>query len=181
MVIKKISILSIILLSSCSSEKGNTPTGEDPNNNNDDAQAISIKSTPLSGKIVGEDWTYTTGYVDYAEDDSKPRSIYLMSSIDNESSCSMFSRAKDQKKVFFDITPVVGEKMNQLVVFYDYDDGRNRNINTSNTRLIVEDVSKTRIKGKLYAHFDNQNVINGTFDIQRCCVTKDGFGYERCK
>lgn len=136
----------------------------------DDDKKYSFKDRDLSGKIGGSPWAYADGYSDIS---SGTASITLTLAQDEEG-CSIGFAEGNQ--VFFDVPAETGLYLlkfdlsgstdNQTVTLLEID-GFVNNIATEGAIEILS-ITETTITGRIDAHIDGDNTVNGNFAVTIC-------------
>lgn len=154
----------------------------------DDAGSTDYAATPLAGTIAGATWTYGSGRVkprDISTGEADFGSFELFSEVVPDLCKVIVHEPADKKMVLFSTAMKVGEVQlglkTRTVTLYDNSTGQNSNVIASTGKLALDEVATGAIKGRLYATFDENNTVNGTFTVEKCCLAADGFTFETCK
>lgn len=161
-------LLLIALVSACSSSDNKK-------------KEVTFDTTTLSGKIGNKNWTFVTGRATPSLTDSSKSSVTLISE-SNESPCSAFIlSSSDSVLVMFSTKNEVAQLTfdnNTNATLYD---GKTNQISIDGG-IAIDEITTSKIKGRLNANVDSENYVNGTFEIPRCCKKAENqFEYELCK
>lgn len=142
---------------------------------------VTFATTVLSGKIGNKSWTFVSGRATPSLSDPAKSSVTLIAE-SNESPCSAFIlKSSDSVSVLFSTKNEVGQ--------FTFDNHTNATLYDGTTNQIsfeggiaIDEITTSKIKGRLNANVDSENNVNGTFEIPRCCKKADNqFEYEVCK
>ncbi|MGE0173281.1 MAG: hypothetical protein AB7T49_10860 [Oligoflexales bacterium] len=172
-----VSFLLIVLPSACSVNVEPEKTPE---------SAPTYADTNLRGKIWGHAWEFGTGRIDGNSDDSTLSFTLVSSTIGN--ACEKFILNGDDKlSVRFDVEarelveeryPLgLGQKTVSLIEGTDTD-GRGSIALQGFFEFIAVDADK--VAGKMVAFVDATNVVNGNFEVVRCCTDEETGNSETC-
>ncbi len=126
--------------------------------------SFEVATTPLAGTVGGQSWTFVAGQTDSFLSDGKPDFFTVMYPAQFPT-CG-FSRPGDSHLIV-SVPKEVG----------DYDMGFDRNmtfvVGTDNKiafdgRIVVTEVTATKVVGGLHGSFDGDNEVNGQFEISIC-------------
>ena len=162
-----------VVFGSCSSSEDTTTTS---------STAIpDYETTTLSGKVAGTSWTFQTGRVTVP---SSSGSYWVYMTNDNLSNAcsSTYTGTSSNPVVFYarSEAPAVGET--ELGWGTDkgtataYDGSTNYILSTGKISIVT--ATTTEVTGKMYAKYDSDSEINGTFTLSRCCTS--GSSYALC-
>ncbi len=128
-----------------------------------------ITDQPLAGTIGGTPWTFVAGDTNdfLSQDDDYFASLYP----ETYSTCG-FGEPTQVNHLILNIPKQVGEydyslQLNMTFVVYDGTGSPNNLIGTSGT-IRVDSVTADTITGGVYARFDGDNEIDGTFSVAIC-------------
>ena len=141
------------------------------------------ETTTLSGKVAGTSWTFQTGRVTVPSSSSGSYWVYMTNDNLSNACSSTYTGTSSNPTVFYarSEAPTVGET--ELGWGTDkgtataYDGSTNYILSTGKISIVT--ATTTEVTGKMYAKYDSDNEINGTFTLSRCCLS-DGT-YSLCE
>jgi hypothetical protein len=138
---------------------------------NDDAdESFQIGSSPLSGKVGGSSWSFVAGETDANISDAKQLWADLYA--EPITSACGFGPTGSKNHVILNIPPKAGDYKlsNSLTASFviEGDTQTIDNLGATRGRLVVEEVTDSKVRGKAHVVFDADNEIDGTFEISRC-------------
>jgi len=157
-VLNKVSLISGLALvaAACGAGDGSVDATPDPS-------SVAYRAGNVSGRIRGLDWTFDTGR-------AVPNSF--------GGSAGLHRIELVNKPVAGDIcaVPSLGGVVVTLSTALDTDEiylGGSRSASLGgesalNGKYVLTEVTESRVGGKLYAHLDDDSVVNGAFSVKRC-------------
>ena len=167
--IKKIFLgLLFLTLAACGSGSGGDSAGDGGGG----YSPASHKATPAEGKIAGAPWQFISGVV---RPGFTPDTFFFVLYSENAPNdpCWSLNYTTDRKMVFS--TPnkvgdvILGQSPNiETVTFAYQDNGVSQNMAATTGSVRVNEVNTNYVSGSLNAKFDDNNVMNGTFQAKVC-------------
>ncbi len=117
----------------------------------------SLKDQPVHGKIGGKNWIMKSGEAGLECMDNRMYSYYCKAADDKKPSLSFHA---PKKEGFYEIGPVCGASLSD----------NTKNISSIASKGFVEilEINRTKgfVKGKIYAYFDENNRVSGSFTVK---------------
>jgi len=178
-------VFTLIITTSCGKD--------DDDDDAADSCATAFEEDDPSGKIGGTKWTFGSGRVEVpASADDKWGNGFRLLQDNVENICDEFVlSSSDNRKVMwyfkeleeadvalsFDMND---SESNHTVTLFDNSEGDNMNRIATCGKVSITKISKTTVDGQIYVYFDDDNTINGTFSLSKCCEKTVGLGHELC-
>lgn len=137
----------------------------------DDGKGNAIPDTPLSGKIDGESWTFSSGRSDAFFSDEQQLWVELYAV--NAGSCDSTSSPNGHHLIVTvprePGTYRLGLLEQRSATFVlETSGGTTDNLVTTDGTLIVDDVSATKVSARASLEFDADNNVTGRFEATIC-------------
>ena len=126
--------------------------------------SVTIATTPLAGKVAGQAWTFAAGHTSAFLSKDEPdffASLYAMTF----TACG-FSEPTGPH-VIAAIPKTAGDYDLSLSLNMTFTDGSNNLISTEG-RIVVDEVTPTKVTGGLHAKYDASNEVDGRFEVTVC-------------
>ena len=123
-----------------------------------------IAATPLDGAVGGQTWTFSTGHTSGFLSEGKPEffaTLYPTAF----TTCGFSEPSGSHLIVAIPKTP--GDYEMGLSLNMTFVDG-SRNLVATNGRIVVDEVTETKVTGGLVAEYDSNNEVNGRFEVALC-------------
>lgn len=168
-ILRPVCVLGVsLLIQSCGGDGEDAAKNKKPPGNGD-----GNLSQELAGTIEGQAWQFKSGWAD-SSSNGEDVSITL-SEIKNDRGCDLFSRykEKDMRTAQATIPPKVGTyefggTTKSFVIFSIYASGnQTRNLGGPGT-VTVDEVTRSRIRGRFSGSFGVTTSVSGAFSIKRC-------------
>ena len=133
----------------------------------DDSESMSTKpvdSTPVAGMVGGQTWTFAAGHTDAFL--SEGEDTFFATLFPTQFTTCGFSEPSGNHLIV-SIPKVVGDYPMSLSRNMTFVVGNDNKI-AIDGHIVVTEVTATKLKGGIVAKFDDQNEINGTFEIPIC-------------
>jgi len=129
-----------------------------------DMSSTEIASSPVTGMVGGQAWTYVAGHTDafLSEGDD---SFFTTLFPTQFTTCGFSEPSGDH--VILSVPKTVGDFPMSLSRNMTFVVGNDNKI-AIDGHIVVTEVTATKLKGGIVAKFDSQNQINGTFEIPIC-------------
>lgn len=165
-----ITALSAVLLASCGGSSGSNDKKEPTNDQNQINTALS--STPVAGKIGGNEFLFKGGYARQTNTTVGPKpedkswSIWLYSE-PLKQPCDMFEKHGSLLIAFSDALQTVGRSEPYISL--------ERNIDNPPVQVLaakgvlqVDEVTESKVVGRINVSFDHQTYAAGRFEVAKC-------------
>ena len=130
------------------------------------ASSVDIATTPLSGKVGGQPWTFQVGetnaFLSDGEDDFFA-SLYAQS----YTACG-FGEPSEQPHVLGAVPKVVGDYDLDLSRNFTFVDAAQNNLVATDGRIVIDSVTDTTVTGGLHTTYNGDNEVNGRFTLTIC-------------
>jgi hypothetical protein len=123
-----------------------------------------IDSTPVAGMVGGQSWTFVAGDTDAFLSDGEDTFFAALYPA-QFTTCGFSEPSGDH--LLISIPKTVGDYPMSLARNMTFVVGNDNKI-AIDGHIRVDEVSATKIKGGIVSRFDDQNEINGTFEIPIC-------------
>jgi hypothetical protein len=130
----------------------------------DNAATWAIADRPLSGKVLGEDWTFSSG--EALADATADHEFYADAYTDPIRACEDLP---DGLGLMLDLPPEPGDyvmRSDDLMIFIDFSGTEQRQ--GARGRLVIDAVTPTQITGGATIKLDANNSISGRFVFTIC-------------
>jgi hypothetical protein len=130
----------------------------------DDTSSTEISSSPVTGMVGGQAWTFAAGHTDafLSEGDDD----FFATLFPSQFTTCGFSEPSGNHLII-SIPKTVGDYPMSLSRNMTFVVGNDNKI-AIDGHIAVTEVTATKVKGGIVAKFDSQNEINGTFEIPIC-------------
>jgi hypothetical protein len=130
----------------------------------DSGGSVEIATTPLAGKVAGQAWTlamgHTSAFLSEGEDD-----FFATLYPTTFTACGFSEPSGPHLIVAIPKTPGDYElNLGLNMTFY----ADNENLVATEGRIVVDEVTATRVTGGLHGIYDGDNEVNGRFDVTIC-------------
>lgn len=154
-----------LFLTSCGSDKSDSK--KDPNQAN-----AALSAPPVTGKIGGNDFIFKGGYARQTavsvgpKPEDKSWSVWLYSE-PLKQPCDMFEKHGSLLIAFSEPLQIVGRSEPYISLERDMDT-QSPHIDVAKGVLDVDEVTKSKIVGRINVSFDNQSYAAGRFEVVKC-------------
>jgi hypothetical protein len=133
-----------------------------------------VADQPLAGTIDGEPWTFVAGATDAFLSEGEDE--FFAGLYDEAFEPCQYSEPDRPTFLIASIPKQPGEyefslSLNMTFVV-DRDDGPDNLVATDGV-IVVDEVTATTVRGGLHGVFDDDNEVNGTFEVAICAATED--------
>jgi len=175
----KLAVVSLMILTvACGSGDGS---------GGDDGASDKFNQTNVSGMVSGAAWTFVSGRVQMDAVPGAEENVgkFELFSSDVANECDGASdSAADKKNVNFSAALIPGETpigaSGKIAVFFDNSAGDSLNTTAYEGKWSLDNIAAGSVSGRLIAHADAENSVNGIFTVPRCCKSDNGVTYEVC-
>jgi hypothetical protein len=130
----------------------------------DSSSSKPVDSTPVAGMVGGQTWTFAAGHTDAFL--SEGEDTFFATLFPTQFTTCGFSEPSGNHLII-GIPKVVGDYPMSLSRNMTFVVGNDNKI-AIDGHIVVTEVTATKLKGGIVAKFDDQNEVNGTFDIPIC-------------
>jgi hypothetical protein len=152
----------------------------------DDGASDTYNQTSVSGKISGTDWTMASARVlmdPIGGEENAGRFELISAAVDDVCGDLTFS-GDDKMSVIWTTTLVPGETLlgatGKSVTLVDGSVTPTVSTSAREGKYSIDSVSATSVAGRVIAHIDADNSVNGIFTAPRCCKQDGGIGHTLC-
>lgn len=149
-------MLGLFFLAACSSDG--------------DGGSVAIATTPLSGRVGGQAWTFVSGATDPFLSEGKP-TLFTTLYAEALAGCNGFP-SSTLPEVLIQLPREPGSYPLSLARNATFAvpsaSGEIDNLVATKGELVIEEVTATTIKGGARIEFDSNNSVNGTFQAAIC-------------
>jgi hypothetical protein len=126
---------------------------------------VEVSDTPLAGTVNGQPWTFTAGHTSAFLSEGEPDFFAIMHATQFEA-CGFSEPAGDH--LIVSIPKTVGDYEMSLSQNMTFVVGDSNNLIATEGRIVVEEVLADKVRGKLHGIFDDDNEVDGKFEVTIC-------------
>ena len=125
----------------------------------------SINDSTLSGEVAGRSWTFISGRAKPSVWDDGSYSLAFWDE-DIENPCDSFSSGSEAQLLgSFNLEQGSQELSNTNNINFS---ANSQNNITTEGRFVITEITEDMVYGKMIATFDNENYVNGIFELTLC-------------